>query len=157
IEANFKIRNYLNSVKIATDTVYVERPTIASGLSIVVQGRPAVGYEYDWDDGGSGTSVVSQTTNQIVINTVIPIALSNALALSGPPRIQLQLTGLPLPLVCRVTAYIDDSPMSGQATLTLDATPAVLPTTMYAGGSAVIPVATALLNYVDNLGPSKQS
>jgi hypothetical protein len=153
-----KVQTYLNSLRIATDTVYVVRPYFpgGSGLSIVVRCRPAVGYVYDWDDSSvGGTSVASYGANYIVISTLTPTNLVSAMG--NTPRIQLQITGQTLPWIGRVTNYTDNSPIGGQATLTLDSTPPGTPTLMYAGGPAVLPVATAILGYVDSLGPSLQS
>ena len=102
-----------------------------------------------------GTTVVSQSTNTIVINTLTPSAIASAIA--NQPRIQLQISGQALPWLGRVTAYQENTPIGGQATLTLDSTPPGTPTLMYAGGGAVLPVAISILGLIDSLGPSTQS
>ncbi len=152
-----QVLTFLNSLRIVTDTAYVKAATYTSNLSIVVRIRPATGYANDWDDAGISASVVSVTTNQIVISSLTPTALNAAVTAGNSARVQLQISGTPLPFVANVTAFQDNYPIGGQATLTLSAAPAGTPTLMYAAGSATLPIATAVLSYVDNLGPSTAS
>ena len=159
-----QLATYLKNLYIATDYVEIVRPYFPSNsaLSIVVKARPATGYTYDVDDlaqgatpSWQGTTVVSQSTNTIVIGSLTPSAIASAIA--NQPRIQLQISGQALPWLGRVTAYQENTPIGGQATLTLDSTPPGTPTLMYAGGGAVLPVAISILGLIDSLGPSTQS
>jgi hypothetical protein len=64
-----------------------------------------------------------------------------------------------MPFVARVTAYALNTP-SGKCTLTLDTALTSNPgsgVSVYAGGPAVLPVALAVLSYVDSVGPSRGS
>lgn len=159
-----QLATYLKSLYIATDYVEIVRPYFPSNsaLSIVVKVNPATGYGFDADDRAQGatpswqgTTVVSQTGNQIVIATLTPSAIASAIA--NQPRVQLQISGQPLPWLGRVTAYAENTPIGGQATLTLDTVPPGTPTLLYAGGGCVLPVALAVLGLIDSLGPSTQS
>ena len=123
----------------------------------MVRIRPATGYSNDWDDLGMPSSVASVSSNQIVISSLTPTNLNAAVTAGNSARVQLQISGSPLPFIANVTAFADNSPMGGQATLTLSAAPAGTPTLMYAAGTATLPIATAVLSYVDNCGPSTLS
>ena len=152
-----QIQTYLNSLRIATDTAYVKAATASANLAIVVRVRPATGYQNDWDDGGYSTYVISCTGNQIVINTTTPANLAAAVTAGSSARVQLQIPGTALPLVTSVTAYADNVPSGGYATLTLATAPTATPSYMFAAGNATLQVATAVLSYVDSVGPSTAS
>ena len=97
-------------------------------------------------------------TNTIVLSSLTPADLATQITAGAKPRVQLKITGQALPTVLRATAYVNDSPMGGQATITLESAPVGTPTRMFAAGSGVMPIAIALLNSIDlGVGPSTQS
>ncbi len=151
---------YLNTKRIATDTVYVERPSFPadSELTIICRVSPAAGYAYDWlDSSSTGVAVASVSTNTIVLSSLTPADLATQITAGAKPRVQLKITGQALPTVLRATGFVNDSPMGGQATITLESAPVGTPTRMFAAGSGVTPIAIALLNSIDAVGPSTQS
>lgn len=155
-----QLLTYLNTKRIATDTVYVERPSFPadSELTIICRVSPAAGYAYDWlDSSSTGVAVASVSTNTIVLSSLTPADLALQITAGAKPRVQLKIAGQALPTVLRATAYVNDSPMAGQATITLESAPVGTPTRMFAAGSGVMPIAIALLNSIDAIGPSTQS
>lgn len=145
--------------------VRVVRPYFPSDqkLYILVRVQPSTGFEFDWDDdqgtGGGTTSTGSSGTSLILSTTTPPTALATAVDAGSKPRIQVSLPGYATPFVARVTAYADNTP-SGKCTLTLDTALLADPgsgATVYAGGPCVLPVAAAVISYVDGVGPSRRS
>lgn len=145
--------------------VRVVRPYLPSDekLSILVRVQPSTGFDFDWDDSqgtaGGNTSTGSSGTSLILSTTTPPAALSTAIDAGSKPRIQVSIPGYATPFVARVTAHADNTP-SGKCTLTLDTALLADPgsgATVYAGGPCVLPVAAAVLAYVDSVGVSRKS
>jgi len=137
----------------------------AQTLAIRVRVLPATGYAFDWDDSQGQSPATTSTTSPfpgsaIHLNTTTaPANLEAAFVAGNQPRIAITWGDNPLPFIARVTARANNTP-SGKCTLTLDtALPYALSTaeSVYAAGPAVMPVALAVLNYVDNVGPSRSS
>lgn len=132
------------------------RATVNSGHAIRVRGTASTQYPWDWDSstGGPWTidSIVDST--HIKLSTLAPTDLKAAIDAGSKPRIQIKQTGSVLPVVHRCTAYSDGG---GKTTLTIETAYTAAPTVgdaVYAGASFVTTIAQALLDYVDELGPS---
>jgi hypothetical protein len=124
-------------------------------LSISVSVHAQPDYDFDWSDAASATEVDSGSGTSIVVVADPPVSLTDAINNENKPRIAISLANNPIPFVTRVTAY-----NSGSKTLTLETELPTVPT----GGEEVLPagsvttaVATAILAYVDGVGPSRQS
>lgn len=152
-----QIQNWLDGLRIASDTIYVVRPRFVTGeeLSISVSVHAQPDYDFDWSDAASATEVDSGSGTSIVVVADPPVSLTDAINNENKPRIAISLANNPIPFVTRVTAY-----NSGSKTLTLETELPTVPT----GGEEVLPagsvttaVATAILAYVDGVGPSRQS
>ena len=151
---------YLNSVRPVTATVNVLRPAMlsAKALRIRVRPTPHTKYAYDWADGGNATGISAINAGAKQISCTIPVPLQAAVNAGSKPRIQVivSTTGAsPKPVQARVIA-------AAAGVLTLESWPfTVNPTAgtdyFYAGGPIVDVIATGILNYVDSLGPSRQS
>lgn len=156
-----KIQTWLNGLKIATDTVYVVRPRFVSGeaLTIELHVDPMPGYAMDWQDTMTLTGVGGTGTSLVVDLSPPPPSLLNAITNGTKPRIAMNFPGAALPFVARCTAYALDTPMAGKTTLTLDtALPAMVASIrVHPAGGMTLPVAAAVADYVDNLGPSRSS
>lgn len=159
-----KLQSYLEGLRIATDTVYVVRPSFPSGQKLTIRLKivPSARFPYDWNDSTTTTTVSGAlgATTLVISGGTPPAALQNELTLLRKPRLQLLLANSALPFQPRVLSAAANTPGAGQCTLTLDtALPAVVGggLTVYAGGGAVEPVATAVLAYLNNVGPSNQS
>lgn len=162
------VRNYVNTLRPVTATIYVNAPSTPAGqnLWIYCVVEPSLNrYNYDWDDDaipGLATSV-GTTSQYICANARANASLRNAVDQGLKPRIQIGVTNASAtatPYVRRVTAYAIDAPAAGQTTLTLEtALPyaAAIGDLMYAASPFVTPVAQAVLDYIDGLGPSRQS
>ncbi len=151
-----QIQTYIDGKRIATDTITVYRPYMPSGekLSIVIYIRPGSAFTWDWWYTNLPTAVVSAASTTLVLNAVTPFTLAAAVDAGKKPRIQL-VGATPVPQVVRVLSYVDNSPAPGQATLTVDTAISGTPTEMYQAGGAVLPVALAVQNYIDSVGPSR--
>lgn len=141
--------------------------TAASGLALRVRCVPSLPkYAFDWSLGASPLTVSSYAAGPPgVITTVeaLPTSLKDAVDAAGGvlascPRIQVIIAGTVKPVQVRVTAY-----NSGAKTLTLEnplpsgfGTPAN-PNAIYPGGPMVDEVNQALLDYINSLGPSRES
>lgn len=154
---------YLNKLRIATDTVYVVRPSFPSSqkLAITLLVVPQPDYPFDWDDPSPPT-VDSYSGTSLVINGATPTpSLKAALDNLAKPRLQFKLPAYsPLPQQVRALSYAANTPTAGKCTITLDAALPAAPASgdiVYPGGGAVLPVAEAVLAYVDSIGPSNQS
>lgn len=152
---------FLDGKRITTDTVRVVRPRFTAALKARVRILGAPGYRPDWDDLNTGLELVSYAgTSLVVTGAPLRAELKAAVDLNQRPRVQVGITGYPVPFVPRVTAYQQNVPLAGQTTLTLDA---ALPAGgfshgfAFAGSSAVVPIATAVLAEMNAKGPSKQS
>lgn len=153
-----QIQAWIDSLRIATDTCFVVKPRVVAGeeLSIVayVQTQPTARME--WTDSSTVTAVSGIGTSLVV--DALPASLSSVIDNGNKPRLAIVLTS-PLPFVSRVTAYVVDTPMAGQHTLTLETSLPSSPASkrVHPAGSATIPVAAAILAMVDSLGPSRSS
>lgn len=160
-----QVLTYINDRKIATDTARVIRPYFPAGQSIrmwvaIVPG--AAYYNFDWDDSFAQAintySAVAPTI--VLVGATPPVALKNAINNGSQPRIQVGITGFPIPQIRRALAYADNTPGAGFSTLTLNSPlPAggVSFAICCAGSSAVEPIAQAVMDYVNSIGPSIQS
>lgn len=144
----------------ATVTVFGPYMPASTALRLRVKATPSPAknrtYSWDWSDGGLSTTIASHTTNSITVAAVPPSLLA-AFAAGARPRIQCIIStagGSPLPFVSRVTNIAVN-------TITLETPFVTAPTDgvdyFYAGSSIVLPIATRLRDYIDSLGPSRQS
>ena len=153
-----QIQAWVDSLRIATDSCFVTKPRVVAGeeLSIVayVQTQPTARME--WSDTSTVTAVSGTGTSLVV--DALPASLSDAVDNSNKPRLAIVLTS-PIPFVSRVTAYVVDTPMAGQHTLTLETSLPSSPASkrVHPAGSVTVPVAAAILSTIDSLGPSRSS
>jgi hypothetical protein len=110
----------------------------------------------EWSDT-STVMAVSGTGTSLIVHA-LPASLSSAIDNGNKPRLAIVLTS-PIPFVSRVTAYVVDTPMAGQHTLTLETSLPSSPASkrVHPAGSATVPVAAAILSTIDGLGPSRSS
>ena len=154
---------YLNSVRPVTATVNVVAALpIAIRVRVRVVASPNKGgtYLYDWNDQGLATAITNPDSVNKTIDCAAPTNLKAAVDAGQQPRIQIinSFAGeSPLPFQARVLSYVAGTP----DTLTLDSFPANGPVGgadyFWAGGGVVDLVASRLLDYVDGVGPSRQS
>lgn len=123
-------------------------------------------YGYDWDDLGDTRGIFSGSTTTLVISMLLWNAtptLAAAIDTGRKPRIQVGLTTAPAastPYVRRVLSYQLNVPGAGFVTLNLESALPVAPAfnDPYCAGSPLVePAAQKILDYVDSLGPSRQS
>lgn len=154
---------WLDGLRIVTDTVFVDRPRFVSGekLTIWLRLQTAPGFGFDWNFAGTLPTILSGTGTSLVINVPSPPAeLLQAIDNGKKPRFHTNLSTSPIPFQSRITAYQVDTPLVGQCTLTLETVLPVAPSgtsLLWPGGPAVLPVALAVLAYIDSVGPSRQS
>ncbi len=153
------LQTWLNAKKIESDTVYVVLPRVIAGqeLLIVTHVTPEAGFEFDWT-GSAQIYSGSAAALTLVLNVACPASLQTAILAGNKPRIALNLAGNALPFVTRVTARAIDTPGAGKTTLTLETalpTNVVTLTTCWPAGGCTTPIATSILAYLDNLGPSR--
>lgn len=157
-----KVQAYLNRMRPVTAAVKVLPPLMpaSSALRIRVRATPSGAkngtYRYDWNDGGVSTTITAHTSNTFTV-TSVPVDLLVAFNSGGTPRVQFVIStagASPVPFVARVTQIAVN-------VLTIDTPFPVAPTDgvdyFWAGSSVVVPVATRILEYIDSLGPSRQS
>lgn len=150
--------------------VRVILPYFPSGqeLTIRVRIEPRAGFAFDFSDNEGVTPMIcvagSTGTALIVDNTTATATIANiktAIDNDVEPRVQVPTaSGTAIPFQARATAYQNDYPAAGKITFTLDDELPVDPAAgdkVYAGGGAVLPVALAVLAFVDSLGPSRSS
>lgn len=158
-----QVQAWLDGLRIVTDTVIVERPLLVSAdkLTIFLRLLTAQGFAFDWNYTGTLPTILSGTGTSLVINLALPPPeLQQAIDNGAKPRIHTNLSTSPIPFQSRVTAYQANTPALGQCTLTLETSLPVAPSgtsLLWPGGPAVLPVALAVLAYVDSVGPSRQS
>ena len=147
----------------------------AAGLTVRVRVAPSPGYEFDWTDTSGTFTVFAYAAGppaKITLNTTAPASLTDAIdafiANTGDaPRLQVLSTpshptgsgAINLPV--RAVAY-DNITTPGKTILTLETLPTgwIAPTAndqVYAYGPVVGPIAEAILELVDALGPSRLS
>ncbi len=157
------LQAYLDTMRVACDTVRVIRPYFPDfrRLSLILKVVPAPGYGFDFAASvafgaldvlaGSTATVVKFTT------TALTTAMRAAITAGRQPRIQFPGLAGAVPVQRRAISAVD---AAGVTTVTLDATLGAVPATgsyAYPGGGAVLPVALAVLEWIDSLGPSNQS
>lgn len=153
-----QIQAWIDSLKICTDTAFVIKPRVVSGEELTVTATVQPQTAFDWIDTFT-VSAVSGTGTTLVVDG-LPSTLRDAIDNGNKPRIAITINSYsPIPFVSRVTAHQDGVPMVGQYTLTLET---ALPTSpagyrVHPGGSATVPVASAILATIDTLGPSRSS
>lgn len=156
------LQAYLNKVRPITATVTAYAPSMlaANALRLRVKATPTTAknnlYSWDWNDGGTSTTITAHTSTTITV-AAVPAALSSAFALGVSPRIQIIIStagGSALPFVARVTNIVG-------TVITLDTPFTVAPTDavdyFWAGSAVVLPIAQRILSYCDSLGPSRRS
>jgi hypothetical protein len=156
------LQDYLDTVRPVTAVCTAYAPEMAAGRAVQVRVRAQPSpskngtYLYDWDDLGTFTTITAHTANTITM-AAIPPNLAAAFAAGRLPRVQIIIStagASALPWVARVTNI-------GGATLTLDRSFTVAPTDavdyFWAGSAIVEPIAQRILDYVDSLGPSRDS
>lgn len=147
-----------------------------NGMTVRLRMVPSASkYNFDWDDTATTYTVNTYTPGSpatLKLSAVAPATLKAAIdAAQGPPdtsqttgpRLQIAITttdGPVIPVLVRCVDYDNDV---SNTTLTLQTT---LPTgwiaptagdTIYAGGPMCNDIATAVLEYIDSLGPSRAS
>lgn len=156
-----QIQAWIDGLHIASDTAYVVRPRFVTGEELTIAATVVAAPDSGFDWLGEGTlTVVSVATLALrVAESSLPASLKAAVDNGDKPRVAIQLDSSPLPTVVRVTAYAENSP-SGDSTLTLEEELPSAPAggeMVYEAGGATLPVAAAILDYVDNVGPSRKS
>jgi hypothetical protein len=157
-----KLQTALDQLRPVTATVYARGPYMpaTNALRLRVRARPSDAkngtYRWDWNDLGNNTVINTHTPTTVTV-TSVPAALQAAFAAGLSPRLQFVIStagASPIPHVARVTSIV-------ATTITIDTPFPVGPTDtvdyFYAGSAIVVPIATRLLSYVDDLGPSRQS
>ena len=158
-----KIQTYLDSVRPVTAVVRVIQPNMPTNKALLIRVYlfpNGTKYEYDWDDssGGvasSGFAITARTANTLTF--AAPITnLDNAIALGLNPRLQI----INSTLGANATPYQRRVISKSGSTYTLDTALSPLPTVgdlVFAGGPIVDAIAQTILNYIDSMGPSRQS
>lgn len=158
-----QLQNFLDSLRIVTDTVYVVRPWVnpAEDLEIHLRYQAAPGFQADWNYTSVLPTITSGSGTSIVINTSAPPPeMAAAIDTGRKPRWHTQLNGSAIPFQARALSYAVDTPGAGQCTITSDTALPVAPlgnTLLWPGGPAVIPIAQAVLAHIDSIGPSRES
>ena len=115
-------------------------------------------YDFDWDSSVGAWTVgvyAAGPPAKLTLSVAAPADFQAEVVAGNKPRLQIRTTGVVLPQQARVTNY-------NVATFecTLEAVPATAPTVgdqVHAGGGVVEDCAQAILDLVDELGPSKAS
>lgn len=148
---------YLDTVRPVTvegDAVYV--PTMTS-VQVVVRPTPMLAtnaFEFDSTTGGPYT-VASSTTNSLTLNANCADLDLQVNTNHKTPRIQVNVNGVSMPFVAKVLTY-----NAGTKVATLDTAFDIAPIAgdpVLAGSALVVPVATAVRDLVESLGPSRKS
>jgi len=141
---------------------------VAPGMAIRIRLQPSPKFAFDWSSAGVNYTVAAYappgaTPATLTLNQPAPADLVAAVsrAASGLasrwPLVQVIASGtgasaLPLLLSCTAVAGAVLTIQQGPATGIINVGDAV-----FSGGPVVAPAATAVLGYVDSLGPSRQS
>lgn len=164
-----EVQDYINVVRpVTVEAANVLDPYMPSGAGMTIRCRmvPSLpAFAFDWNDTAAALPTVKSypTTHSIEINGSTPAALLaafNASTSSTRPRIQIAGTGTDAPAKAqefRVTA-INTAPADD--VWTVDGTiigTAVNGDDIYSGGPMVSDTQDAILNYIDTLGPSRES
>jgi hypothetical protein len=162
-------QSYIDSVRPANDSPTVVLPFFDSAqkLTIEVLAKPGPLYTWDWNNS-SVTLGTSTSPTQLVLPTAnltgsLP-TLAAAIDNGRNPRIQISLPAYQA--VPYVVTALSRADVAGTTTITLahnadgsNPLPVTPPTStrIYPAGGAVLPVALAVLGYIDSVGPSQQS
>jgi len=154
---------WLNLKRPVTATVYVLAPYMHVGVQVGLYARvqPKPKFGFDWDDG-AGIFTISAATPTTVTFPGTSAALMGAIDALKRPRVQINnfaATATALPYQRRAVSY-DLVTVPGSTVLTLDAAISPVPAVnslLRAGGGCVEGVAQALLDHVDQAGPSRAS
>jgi hypothetical protein len=153
---------YMALVRPVTVGGYVSLvPSTSSGLAIRARMTPsAKKYAWDWDDTAATYLVAAYTPASpatLQLSQPAPPSLQAAIAAGLQPRIFVEATGGPIvPVQAHVTSYA-----AGSAVLTLEDPlpdgwhPPATNDVVHAGGPLMLPIATSLRSYVNQLGPSR--
>lgn len=137
-------------------------PATATGMVITIRVVPsAARYAFDWDDTDETVTVDAYTPGSpATLQCNAPDSLLAAIDAGKKPRLQVFSSGSPaVPIQVRAVGYTTAPGVD--PTLQLEnplptGWPAPAPGDwIYAGGPVVEPIATAILAYVDSLGPSR--
>jgi uncharacterized phage protein gp47/JayE len=134
-----------------------------AGLAIKLRMVPsAPKYAFDWQSGGNPLVVASYNpaggangAPAVTLTAPVPQSLAAALAANARPRLQIGSAG---PVVFQAVAATAVD--STNTVLTLSSPPSVVPATgdaIYPWGPMATLIANQVRNYVDGLGPSRQS
>ncbi len=166
-----------DQVRTAVDTyVRTTRPVTVAGYATLLPFMAPKGlvlrmrlvpsgakYRFDWTSAGTSYTVgayvapTAAAPASLTLNPPPPADLASAIQFGRKPRLQLIASGanapvIPLQLSCTAVAgsvlTIENGPAAGLINVG-DA--------VFSGGPLVVPAATALLQHVDGLGPSRQS
>lgn len=161
-----KVQAYVNTKRPITATVNIIRAkadaTNALRIRVRLTPLPAKNgtYLFDWDDLGIDNQIVAFNSGAKTIDCFMALQLKTAVDNGEKPRIQIinsSPTATVQPYQARVLSYVAGTP----DTMTLDVFPDVPPVAgvdyFYAGGGVVSSVADRILEYVNSLGPSRQS
>jgi len=155
-----KAQAYLETVRPEpVEGASVAPPSMSGGRALTVHVNPIAllsvnDFEFNAVSGGpytvaaAGTTSVTLNANCTDLDTQVNTNLRH-------PRIQVCVTGEVLPFIAKVTAY-----NPGTKVATLDTAFTTLPTVgdaVYAGSVMVTPIAQAVVDLVDGLGPSRAS
>jgi uncharacterized phage protein gp47/JayE len=165
------VQDYVDSVRpVTVEEANVLQPYMpaASGMTIRCRMVPSLdANDFDWDDTAAAypTVIAGGTTTLLRISGSPPTALTDAFAASTAstrPRIQIGNTtsGAPAKAEERRVTNIDTVTINPNTILTLSSALTVYPTAtnvVYAGGPMVSDTQDAIIDYVDALGPSRES
>ncbi len=152
---------YINKLRPVTAKVYTIRPTMVPLKIRTLIIPSATRYNFDWVDATGGYLITAFAGNLLRVAGGIP-NLESAVDNGIKPRIQVINTSTgatPQPYQRRVLSY-NKITVPGSTIYTLESAISPVPAigdTFYAGGPVVDPIANSVLQYVDNLGPSRQS
>lgn len=157
------LQTFLDGKRVACDTVRVVRPWFPDWrkLAVILKVTPAPGYGFDFAASVAfgALDVLAGSTATVVkfTSTALTTALRAAVTAGRQPRIQFPGLAGAIPVQRRAISAVD---AAGVTTVTLDSTLGAVPATgsyAYPGGGAVLPVALAVNEWIDSLGPSNQS
>lgn len=158
------VQAYLDSVRPVNDAPTAIWPYFdaARGLSIVVKAEPSAEYPWDWIGASlPATGFLGDRTKfSVLTDDLAPLGVNTpfyqAFVDGRKPRVQIQIPGQALPFVTQVVSGVGGG-LSVAFTINPPLPTNLLGFDILPAGGAVMPTAIAVLNYVDSLGPSKQS
>lgn len=141
--------------------------TSTSGLAIRLRMVPSSGkFNFDWDLGTTTFRVSTYTAPTgsvaafLIMRDSLPATLKAAIDAGDEPRLQINTTSTPVPVMVRTTAYttgasVDKLVLENPLPTGFTSNVPALLDPCYPGGPMVTKIATAVLSYVDGLGPSR--